>query len=368
MSPSRAQTSARLLTMFVLLAGAAFVTCLFQAFSYALMRPFSLRSHRRFCAFFSRSFLLCATFLLERWSNVRFVIYGKRIDPSLSPLCLSNHCSDVDWLIGLALLSRLGAPFPGNVKAIVKASLGRVPLFGWILRFAEFLFLTRNWAADRERFFRSLNSLCAYSRDCGSVCLVLFPEGTRLSAASLVYSQTFAREKGYPIFNQVLTPRFKAFTAVVPTLRDTLDGILDLTLMFEGSTPNMSTVLTGNATTICHIHTSYHPMGQVPEGEEKLEEWLLTRWREKDARMAAFKINPASLGPPVAMPGRPSCTPVYMLFVASLIAGATTLYLCSRYKHGIRSLFLFLAFSVVMTALFVATNLRPSSKGSGKGK
>lgn len=87
----------RLLTVFLVLAGAGTVASFFSALSFALVRPFSLANHRRIVTRFSYAFLQCGAFLLEHWARIRIRTYGAKPDPNLSGLCLVNHCSNVDW-------------------------------------------------------------------------------------------------------------------------------------------------------------------------------------------------------------------------------------------------------------------------------
>jgi 1-acyl-sn-glycerol-3-phosphate acyltransferase len=232
--------------MFCTMIGAGLVACAAQALSHALVRPLSRAAHRRVTVAFSRAFLLCGTVVLERWGRVRIVTHGDPIPPHSATLCILNHCSSVDMLIGLAWLSRYGPPYPGNAKAIVKASLGKVPIFGWILRFAEFPLISRSWEQDRLHLLDSIRSLLTFPVP---LWYVIYPEGSRVDAAKLRASQDYARERGYPVLEHVLLPRFKAFTAVAHALRGSVQDVCDATLMFDGPIPTAKTALSGECST-----------------------------------------------------------------------------------------------------------------------
>lgn len=356
--------------IFVCLVGAAFVASTIEALSYLLVRPISLGKHRRVCLILNHAFLLCSTFLLERWSGVTFRMYGDRIVGDRSHLCIINHHSDVDWLLGLAFIAKLGFPYPGNAKSVVKASLSKVPLFGTILRFAEFAFLTRSWKADRETFLKSLLSLRGYTKSCSPFWFTLYPEGTRLTQEKLERSQAYAVSRHVEPLSNVLFPRFKAFTTIVPTLRDEFDGIVDATLMFEGDVPSMKNTLSGTGKSVVHAHVKYYPMKDIPEGEEQLEKWLLDRWCEKDKLIASFKSDPKNLGTstpdffPVS--GSPNLGSLYTLVASYFVGAAATMYLFSKIPNGISILLTLSVAATILTAVFTALNVKTSRKGAKK--
>ena len=210
-------------------------------------------------------------------------------------------------------------------------------------------------------------SLRTYRDTGSSLWVILFPEGSRLTRDKLLNSQRYARSKNLPVFNQVLLPRFKAFNAVIPVLRDSLDVICDATLMFEGPKPSLSTVMSGKANTTIHIHVASFPMQEMPSTEDELQTWLLDRWRQKESLIEDFNNDKQSLGQPsddyFAIRGRPSAMPLLALFSVFVFSTIPVLLLFSRIEHGLRYLVLMVSTIVVLTGLFVAVNLRPSKKG-----
>lgn len=354
---------------FIPMLGTAAVACFFEALSYIVVRPASLSKHRQLCVYFTRCFFLSSNFLLEQWSAITFRSYGSRIDPKKSYLTLVNHRSDVDWLLGLAYVSHLGTPYPGNAKSVVKASLGKVPVFGSILRFAEFLFLTRNWAQDRKQFLNALTSLRSFGKCGRPLWFVLYPEGTRFTEDKREISRAYATAKNHQPHDNVLFPRFKAFTAIVSALRDDLDGIIDATFMFEGAQPTLKATLGRSASATVHVHTKSYSMKDIPEGEEQLEKWLLDRWYEKDALISEFIKDPRALGPPDSdfFPDKntPSLTPFYAMVGIFLVSSAAMIYCLSKIRNGLAVLFGSSIIAVLMTAIFVMFNLKPSRKGTG---
>lgn len=350
---------------FTICFAAAATACLFELLSYVFVRPFSITAHRYIALQFSYAFFLVSTFLLQVWSSMTFKMYGDELPKNKSCLIILNHSSSADFLIGLAHLAKMKYPSPGNAKSVVKASLGKVPVFGTILRFAEFLFLTRSWTADRGSFLSSLFSLREYGSSVTPFWLVLFPEGTRLTADKIQHSRNYAVSQGDAPFTNVLYPRFKAFVAILSALRDRLDVVVDATYIFSGS-PTLENVLAGKAATVVHAHAVCHDMKSLPEGDVHLQQWLMDRWREKDGRIAAFHEDPASLGPSnnsLFPTETPSLKAFYALVIVYIIATVWTIYLCSNYQYGLVILFSLTAISLTLVATFVIVTNRPSHKG-----
>lgn len=359
----------KLLTLFPVLIGAGVVAFVIQGVSYLTLRQISETTHRKLVTRVSYCFLLVGTFLLQHWSKIRLITYGDSIPDSASVLCIVNHYSNIDFLIGLAWLSRLGYPSPGNVKAVVKKSLGSVPIFGWILKFSEFVFLTRSWERDQSNFVTKLRKLSTFPSTGLPYWLVLFPEGSRLQPDKLANSQKFAQANNYPTFNNVLLPRFKGFQALVPEIRSSINYVVDVTLMFEGKKPSMSSVLKGTADNVIHVHIRTHPISTIPRNEEGIKDWLLQRWIEKETRIQEFSDGKNTLGPRIASEDDehpPSVTGLYLLFAIFVVFAAPILYAVSRFDNGIRYLLLANSLACAAVALFVGLVLRPSAKGKTK--
>lgn len=353
------------LVFFVSIAASS-VSAAFGGFSYFFIRPFSLPLHRQICVNCTYAFFLISNFLLEVWSSIKIRTYGQPLPPDKTLLIVINHVTDVDWLLGLAHLSRMGYPSPGNAKCAVKAALGKVPLFGTILRLAEFSFLTREWSADRLTFLRRLHSLRQYPEHAVPFFFVLYPEGTRISPDKLNRSKRFAESRGQPPLTHVLYPRFKAFTSISSTLRDRLHGIVDATYIFEGRRPSLIRTLAGTDDCTVHAHARFYPIADVPEGEEAMEKWLVDRWYEKNKLIADFEKDSTSLGShdsslfPIQSP---SLTPLYALIVVFTISASFTIYFFSTLRNGVSILFTLVLASVVVIAAVTTYAARPSSKG-----
>ncbi|KAI8012182.1 1-acyl-sn-glycerol-3-phosphate acyltransferase 2 [Camellia lanceoleosa] len=99
-------------------------------------------------------------------------------------LVVSNHKSDIDWLVGWLLA-----------------------VIGWSMWFSEYLFLERSWAKD-ERTLKS---------------------GTRFTQAKLEAAQEYAASAGLHVPRNVLIPRTKGFVSAVSEMRSFVPAIYEVT-------------------------------------------------------------------------------------------------------------------------------------------
>jgi 1-acyl-sn-glycerol-3-phosphate acyltransferase len=130
-------------------------------------------------------------FMLEKWGNVKVKIYGEMLPQGDTMIGILNHTSDVDWIVGFAMCGRkcvLGA-----LKVIVKTGHLIIPTFGMMEWFAEFIFVKRNWAEDRRQLEAGLDALVTYPKP---FWFIVFPEGTRFSAARRDANNVWAAKNG----------------------------------------------------------------------------------------------------------------------------------------------------------------------------
>ncbi|RRT78702.1 hypothetical protein B296_00015539 [Ensete ventricosum] len=61
-------------------------------------------------------------------------------------IVVPNHRSDIDWLAGCVIAQR--SDCLGSLLAVMKKSTKFLPVIGWSIWFAEYLFIDRIWAKD----------------------------------------------------------------------------------------------------------------------------------------------------------------------------------------------------------------------------
>ena len=211
-------------------------------------------------------------------------------------LIMSNHQIYSDWIYLWALMDRIDRA--GEVKIIMKRSLRQVPIFGWSMRFFDFVFLNRKWEKDQIHFTKKLTGFVESN---SPFCLLIFPEGTTLNHSSLTKSESFATKLGVSPTSRVLLPRVLGMWEAVKALDPSLDGIYDLTVGYSGlkDTDEPENVYTlkqlffnGFVPEQVHYHLSYIPLKEIPRGSaDEFGDWLREKFYEKDRLLDEFYKN-----------------------------------------------------------------------------
>lgn len=282
-------------------------------------------------------------------------IVKRRKDGSLSHIELprksvwiSNHQVYTDWLY-LWCLAYYG-DLADSILIILKDSLKWIPFIGWGMQFFRFIFLARNWNADKGPLAKHLAFMASKARSAPSatmkdgskssesatdlavarsspskLLLLVFPEGTLVSELTRPTSKKFAEKQEMADCRNLLLPRstgllfcLRSLAADIPDLK-----LLDFTIGYPGIPPQgygqsyytlRSIFMQGVPPPAVHIHFTVlparatdpqdhtsPPLGKLPtsaaeaskqesspEEKAQFEAWLLKRWRDKDDLMDRF--------------------------------------------------------------------------------
>lgn len=152
---------------------------------------------------------------------------------------IANHQLYSDWLYlwWIAYTNRMH----GHVYIILKESLKYVPIIGQGMMFYSFVFMARNWGRDKPRLQHRLQKLKGKHRGPLSgthildpMWLLIFPEGTNLSANGRKTSKKWADKQGLQDFQHLLLPRTTGLQYCLQELKGTVDWIYDCTVAYEG--------------------------------------------------------------------------------------------------------------------------------------
>ncbi len=152
---------------------------------------------------------------------------------------ISNHQLYSDWLYlwWIAYANRMH----GHVYIILKESLKYIPILGQGMMFFGFVFMARNWARDKPRLQHRLQKLKGQHKGplSGSgaldpMWLMIFPEGTNLSANGRKASRKWADKQGLQDFEHLLIPRSTGLQYCLQELKGTVDWVYDCTVAYEG--------------------------------------------------------------------------------------------------------------------------------------
>ena len=107
----------------------------------------------------------------ESYSRFRDSVEGGE-EACANEFVISNHQIYTDWLYIWGLFTWMGKG--GNIKITLKKSLQMVPIVGLGMRLCGFIFISRKWDVDREKFVRRIARLINFK----PFSLLIFPEGS----------------------------------------------------------------------------------------------------------------------------------------------------------------------------------------------
>ncbi|KAJ7363652.1 hypothetical protein OS493_009814 [Desmophyllum pertusum] len=228
------------------------------------------------------------TFLAEWWSGMEIKLYGTKEDfdklGKERAICLCNHRSDVDWLIGYTLADRAGVL--ATCKCYMKGYLKFMPIIGFSWWCTEFVFLRRNWQKDQKVLDKSLSTLKDFPHP---FWMVIFAEGTRLTEAKLQASVEYARSNGLPELKHHLLPRSRGFSMTVQYFKDKVPAVYDMEVAFpKHKEPNLTRMLMGEGNEV-HLWLRRTPLQDIPcDNIEETSNWCKKAFQEKDKGMSYF--------------------------------------------------------------------------------
>ncbi|XP_034239160.1 1-acyl-sn-glycerol-3-phosphate acyltransferase gamma-like [Thrips palmi] len=262
-----------------------------QAILWVGVRPFSRYWYRKVNQYLCYSLNCQFVFLAEWWSGSEIILYIdqeslKKYYGKEHGYLIMNHSYEIDWLMGFVLCERVQVL--GNCKAIAKKAIQFVPTVGWSWKFAEAVFLQRNWDKDRNIIGKQITELLDHP---DPIFLLLFAEGTRFTKEKHVTSLKFAEDNGLPILKHHLTPRVKGFTTSVSFMRNKPVALYDVTICMKESDPVAPTItsLLNGKHVEAHMYMQRIPVEEVPDNDEAAAKWLHDLYVKKDKMVDSFK-------------------------------------------------------------------------------
>ena len=200
---------------------------------------------------------------------------------------IANHQIYTDWLylwwIGYS------AGMHGRIYIVLKESLKKIPVIGWGMQFAQFIFLKRRWEDDKPGLAKHMQRL---NKPDEPMWLMMFPEGTNLASCTREKSRKWAEKNGIKDMKHGLLPRSTGLNFMLQELRQTVDYVYDCTIAYEGVphgtfAQDIFTVgasyLGGRPPKSVNMYWRRFRINTIPlDDPKKFELWLRLRWREKD--------------------------------------------------------------------------------------
>ncbi|GKV25757.1 hypothetical protein SLEP1_g35151 [Rubroshorea leprosula] len=281
------------------------VVNLIQAVCFILIRPVSKNTYRRINRMVVELLWLELIWLFDWWAGVKIQLFTDRETLKLMgkehALVVSNHRSDIDWLVGWVLAQRSGCL--GSTLAVMKKSSKLLPVIGWSMWFSEYLFLERSWAKDESTLKSGLQRLKDFPLP---FWVALFVEGTRFTQAKLLAAQEYAASTGLPVPRNVLIPRTKGFVSAVSHMRSFVPAIYDVTVAIPKTSPQPTMIrLFKGQPSVVHIHLKRHSMNELPETDDAVAQWCRDVFVAKDALLDKHVAEDTFSGQELQHIGRP---------------------------------------------------------------
>ncbi|RKP10704.1 acyltransferase-domain-containing protein [Thamnocephalis sphaerospora] len=213
---------------------------------------------------------------------------------------MANHQTYPDFLYiwVFAYLAKLH----GAMLILLKSGFEHLLLIGSGMKFFDFVFLRRQWGADRANITARLErAKGGWERD-NPLALLIFPEGTVLSEGTRSKMYAFAKKTDqFKLPKHCLLPRVTGLYHILDKLQDgNVDYLYDLTMAFSGLGADeiaedvyklVDSFWYGENAERLHIRVRrWHISTEVPvqEGVEAFGAWLNERWLEKDQMLERF--------------------------------------------------------------------------------
>ena len=242
---------------------------------------------------------------------------------------MSNHQLYTDWLYlwWIAYTNKMH----GWIYIILKESLKQLPFIGWGMQFYNFIFLSRKWEADKDQFKKHLGRL---KNPNDPMWLLIFPEGTNLSAITREKSAAWSAKTGIPDMKNQLLPRTTGLQFCLKELRSSINWLYDATIAYEGVPKDLygqdvftlkSSFLEGRPPKSVNIFWRRFKISDIPlDNDQAFSRWLMNRWREKDYILEYFhKFGhfPAEDAMKALVAVRGKRTPQHARFISTSVQG-----------------------------------------------
>ena len=248
--------------------------------------------------------LQCAQWIFDSLTGAWFtfavtsyeVIYGTKIviqgdvtniNKNRCSLIVMNHRTRLDWLFFFAVQARYGSL--RRLKIVLKNEIRHIPGAGWAMQAAQFMFLKRKWAYDRDGI---INALKYFQKIHLQPQLLLFPEGTDFQPFSRQRSREYAEKNDLDDYEYVLHPRTLGFTSMVSYMKqyNQLEQVVDVTVSYpETMLQNETDLVTGNIPRVIVFTIKTYDLEELPtENDALLARWIEERWREKENFLREF--------------------------------------------------------------------------------
>lgn len=275
-------------------AASAFFGLIFVIYPAAIViRPFHRALFYRAARVLFGGYWLSCLMFTECMNFTTIRLSGEVPKAGENVLLILNHKCNIDSMYIWSAIARVELGAVGLFKAVVKSSIKYLPIYGWGMKTAGFIYISRSWEKDRTHIKRWAQAVVKDSLPCW---LTIYPEGTRFTEVAKKRSDEQLLKQGLqPYRTELLMPRTKGMTQLIRSLNGYINTLCDMTIAYarkdgqllsstELGTQCLGRIFSGDSpVSTVHIHCAVHKVDELPEGDEHVAEWTQDAWQRKDA-------------------------------------------------------------------------------------
>ena len=246
----------------------------------------------RLMAYFAQSWAMTDVLIYDGCIRTQWTLNGTELlNPSRKYLVVANHQS---WNDIFVLMKGFGrrAPF---FKFFIKQELIWVPILGVAWWGLDYPFMKRFSKAQLEKNpalkgkdLETTRRACAKYREM-PVTVLNFLEGTRFTPEK--------HQRQHSPYKHLLKPRSGGFAFAMNVLGDTLDSILDVTIVYPGGAQGIWDLLCGRVRKVVFEvrelevpeHLKRGDYSEDTQYRAAIHKWVADVWRHKDQRIAELQ-------------------------------------------------------------------------------
>ncbi|KAJ3280712.1 hypothetical protein HK104_000457 [Borealophlyctis nickersoniae] len=254
------------------------------------------------------------------FAPVKLVVTGdyEMLGEGKRQVVMANHQIYPDWWYMWCLFHNRNAH--GDVKILLIKYLKHIPIFGWGMRFFEFIFMNRKWALDKENLTSHLRRA---KEDNLPLMLLLYPEGNLNTPNNRESCRAYAKKMDISEDpKHVVLPKSTGLKTCLEALAPEVHELFDVTVGYSGLTADQvpydeylaeQVFFGGIYPAEVHLHIRRFDVAKLPGfeagvgagfdtlkdegidvgaiGAERFNLWLRARWMQKDELMDGFYKN-----------------------------------------------------------------------------
>jgi 1-acyl-sn-glycerol-3-phosphate acyltransferase len=197
-----------------------------------------------------------------------------------------NHVNTFDFAIYLSVLKQFCNK---EVYIICRNNLKYIPIFGFYLKFYNFIKINKNLETDKYILTNAINKI-------DSGVIIIMPEGTRFTEENYKKSKEYSNKNNLTQFENLLYPKMKGLHIICDILNknNKLGNIIDFTIKIDKmflKKCHIKDIITNNLGDSLVIINNYKINKGDIDNYELFKQFFIKKWIKKDKILNNTKIT-----------------------------------------------------------------------------